>query len=92
MRLFFEHSVGAQELDDRLNAVAEGHADRRAERSAAEIFCFNAAFAESLFTYGKSLFRRFFGFKGFREHSSDIHNTAPFRIFSIQILSNSAEI
>ena len=87
MRLFFEHSVGAQELDDRLNA-----ADRRAERSAAEIFCFNAAFAESLFTYGKRIFRRFFGFKGFRDHSSDIHNTAPFRIFSIQILSNSAEI
>lgn len=65
MRLFFEHSVGAQELDDRLNAVAKSHADRRAERSAAEIFCFNAAFAESLFTYGKRIFRRFSGSRDF---------------------------
>ena len=92
MRLFFEHSVGAQELDDRLTTVAEGHADRRTERSAAEIFCFNAAFAESLFADGESIFRRLFGFERFRGHFFHIHSTAPFRVCSMQILSNSAEI
>ena len=75
-----------------ISEVRDYIADRRTERSAAEIFCFNAAFAESLFADGESIFRRLFGFERFRGHFFHIHSTAPFRVCSIQILSNSAEI